>query len=105
MHSACGSKRVDFNADNWPRARIEKLWHLAALLEARGDVAQRIALAAQRQLALQTKLETAAATAALGRYRRRYAEAKAPKAAPPLGRRREIAAVQEAFALREVAAA
>ena len=104
LNSGCGAKRNDFHHDYWPQKRIEKLWHLATLLAARGDVSQRTALVATQQLALQAKLETGAASASLGRYRRRLAEARQPVTVPPLGRRREMAAVQEAFALREVVA-
>ena len=98
LNSGCGAKRNDFHHDYWPQKRIEKLWHLATLLAARGDVSQRTALVATQQLALQAKLETGAASASLGRYRRRLAEARQPVTVPPLGRRREMAAVQEAFA-------
>ena len=81
--------------------------HLCVFLATRGETFERIATTAQRQADLQGKLEVGAANAALSRFRHRLNENEsAPeKQGPSMSRRREIAAVQEAFALREVAAA
>ena len=97
---ATDSSRVELVANN-------RADHLCVFLATRGETIERIATTAQRQADLQGKLEVGAANAALSRFRRRLNENEsAPeKQGPSMSRRREIAAVQEAFALREVAAA
>ena len=76
-----------------------------ALLAAYGEGSRRAALAAQQQVSLERRLESAASASAVRRYRQRLAQSRDTMAEPAVGRKREMAAVQEAFALREVAAA
>ena len=75
--TTCGlsGRRTDFSEANWPKARIEKLYHLCALLSLSGEVHERIAAAALQRVDLQRRLEVAAASATLSRYRRRLNEA------------------------------
>ena len=109
--TACGlgTRKNDFSEAAWPKARIEKLYHLCVLLATRAEAYEQMTTAAQRYVDLQGRLEAAAKDATLSRMRRRLNEAERAterQGAPSsVARRRELAAVQEAFALREVTAA
>ena len=104
--TACGlgTRKNDFSEAAWPKARIEKLYHLCVLLATRAEAYEQMTTAAQRYVDLQGRLEAAAKDATLSRMRRRLNEAERAterQGAPSsVARRRELAAVQEAFALR-----